>query len=173
MLNGKNKWVLALGAIAALMLITVGYRAMTRPELDHFEPSEFGPWWLLMNRNLLLMIDEFRERWGAPVSVSPAQGAIGREDDSHSQHNVNKWGEVRAIDLMPSGMNTAADRQRAYSIALDIGFTGIGIYPDWQPKPGIHLDVRDPETPGHVATWAGLKDNNGEQYYAAIEQGIG
>ena len=87
------------------------------------------------------------------------------------QVNYAKWGEVRAIDVMPQGMITEADRRRAVAIAKQVGFTGIGIYPHWQPRAGIHLDVREPETPGHIATWSGL-NVNGEQVYAAIEQGL-
>jgi len=165
---------LALAGLVVLggLLMLAGYRTMTRPTLKYFTASEFGLWWPLMNSDQLLKLDAFREAWGAPVMLSPAQGGIGREDDSNSQHNVTLWGEVRATDIMPEGMNTAADRSRAVAIARAVGFTGIGIYPDWQPRAGLHLDVREPETPGHIATWAGLKDHNGQQYYAGIEQGL-
>jgi len=165
---------LALATLAVLggLLMLGGARTMTRPPLKYFTASEFGLWWPLMSKDLLLKLDAFREAWGAPVALSPAQGGIGREDNSNSQHNVSLWREVRAVDVMPEGMNTAADRSRAVAIAKAVGFTGIGIYPDWNPRAGLHLDVRKPETPGYVATWAGLKDHNGQQYYAAIEQGL-
>lgn len=156
--------------LAGAGLLYLGVRTVTRPTLTYFKPSEFGLWWPLMNSQLLVKLDLFRELWGAPVMISPAQGGIGRHDDSNSQHNVNKWGEVRAIDVMPQGMDTAQDRQRAVRLAEQVGFTGIGIYPHWQPRPGIHLDVREGD---HVAKWAGLLNDNGQQVYAAIEQGLG
>lgn len=144
---------------------------MSRPKLTYFKASEFGPWWPLMNRDLLLKLDAFRERWGAPVQISPAEGGTGREDDSNSQHNALKWGEVRAVDIMPHGMDTPAMRQLAVTIAEEVGYTGIGVYPDWKPHPGIHVDVREPEIPGHVAKWSGVIED-GRQVYAAIERGL-
>lgn len=142
---------------------------MTRPKLTYFQPSEFGIWWPFMNADLLLRLDAFRERWGAPVMLSPAQGGLGRHDDSGSQHNVNLWGEVRASDIMPQGMISVADRQRAVRIAREVGFTGIGVYPGWAPYPGIHVDVREPSSPGHVATWSQLASN---APYGPISEGL-
>lgn len=125
-------------------------------------------WKPKMAPRLLVLLDTFRFQWGAPVMISPAWGAIGRFlDDDASQHNIERWGEVRAIDLMPYGMVSAADRQRAFNIASSLGFTGIGLYPDWQPRPGIHLDVRIDQRPGFPATWAGV-DRNGKQEYINI-----
>lgn len=161
-------------AVAALLgsaLLFLGVRAVTRPTLKYFSAGEFGLWWPLMNADLLVKLDAFREAWGAPVSLSAAEGGIGREDDSNSQHNAAKWGEVRAVDISPQGMNTAEERRRAVNIALTVGFTGIGIYREWH-KPGLHLDVREPETPGHVATWAGEYKPDGTQQYVSIERGL-
>lgn len=151
---------------------------MTKPTLRHFSPLEFGAWWPLMSNDLLLKLDEFRERWGGPVSISRASGAIGRDDepDDTSQHNPIRWGEVRAVDVIPSDMDTPGDRQRAFEIARDVGFTGIGVYPDWSPSPGLHLDVRSDREPGDPAVWAGVQElqDDGEtrQVYVAIERGF-
>lgn len=158
------RWpVLIFGGMAALVVV----KSMTQPKLKHFKASEFGGWWPLMNRDLLLKLDEFRERWGVPVQISPASGAIGRETKgSASQHNVLRWGEVRAVDVMPVGMTTEAAKRRAVEIARDVGFTGIGLYPDWQPWPGLHLDVRADREPGDPAEWAGVKTVRGQEYVA-------
>lgn len=163
-------WILAgLFAIGAL-------KAVTKPTLNHFTPLEFGPWWLVMSNDLLVKLDEFRERWGAPVSISAATGALGREiqdeePNSATQHNVLRWGEVRAADVIPKGMDTGADRQRAYRIARDIGFTGIGVYPDWKPGPGLHLDVRSSRQADNPSLWTGL-NIDGSQQYVAIDRGF-
>ncbi len=142
---------------------------MTRPKLTYFSASEFGMWWPFMNADLLRKLDAFREAWGAPVQLSPAEGGIGREDDSNSQHNVLKWREVRATDIMPEGMDAPADRERAVRIAREVGFTGIGVYPNWKPRPGIHVDVREPEYAGHVATWSQLASGGP---YLSINEGL-
>lgn len=166
---GRTATVVA--SLIGIGLLLYGVRAVTRPKLTHFKPAEFGPWWPLMSRDLLLKLDTFRERWGAPVQLSPAEGGIGREDHSNSQHNALKWGEVRAVDIMPYGMDTPAMRQLAVRIAEEVGFTGIGIYPNWKPRPGLHVDVREPSSPGHVAMWSGVIEN-GTQVYASIERGL-
>jgi hypothetical protein len=144
---------LALFAVLAIALAVVA-RIMTRPNLKYFSASEFGIWWPLMNRDWLLKLDKFRELWGRPVYISGNAAGLGRHDDSDSQHNVLKWGEVRAGDVFPEGMNTAAERDRAYRIAREVGFTGIGLYTDTKRGNMLHVDVREPKRPGYVATWS-------------------
>ena len=152
-----------LGGIAILL---IGYVFMRQPKLKHFSPREFGVWYPLMSADLLKKLDAFRERWGYPVEVSSAQGAIGREDDSQSQHNVSKWGEVRAIDVFPrvaggGYMLTASERQRAFTIAKEVGFTGIGLYTDTQPGNLLHLDVRVDKQEGSPAKWSRVNGHFG------------
>lgn len=133
------------------------------PPLRYFVASEFGDWWPLMSTELLQKLDEFRHRLGVPVMISPADGALGRYlgPTSLSQHNVDMWGEVRAADVMFSGV----DLETAYQVAKDVGFTGIGAYPDWNPYPGLHLDVRQ----APLALWSGIKEQ-GKQVYKAISE---
>lgn len=157
-------WALiAIGA--ATYMIT---KTATRPDLKHFSASEFGLWWPLMNAELLTKLDAFREAWGAPVRISPASGGIGRHQGSegNSQHNVDKWGEVRAVDVFPlvevrpgeyRYMNSQADRQRAFNTAKQVGFTGIGLYTDTKPGDMLHVDTR--ESGGRVATWSRVAGN--------------
>jgi hypothetical protein len=139
--NTAKLFLLGLGVI----FIYGGGQVVRREMLDlkYFDRSEFGLWWPLMSVDVLTKLDAFREAWGAPVMVSPAIGGLGREDNSGSMHNVLKWGEVRAIDVFPRGMDTLADRRRAYQIAKNVGFTGIGLYTDTKPSNMLHLDNRD------------------------------
>lgn len=154
-----------MGLLAGVALLAFGFkgRAMdntdndTGPTLRYFSPEEFGPWWPQMSRDLLFKLDEFRHRWGAPVIISPAEGSLGRHQGhvGESQHNVDAWGEVRAVDVFPKVngryMTRAADRRRAYEIAQEVGFTGIGLYTDTTPGNMLHVDVR----PGNrVAKWS-------------------
>ncbi len=156
-------------------------------KLRYFTASEFGPYWPLMSLELLRKVDEFRHRLGYPVSISPAFGAIGRPvigaDDTaaesgaeRSYHNYLIHGEVMALDLLPSppGGATLAERQRWVNVARAVGFTGIGLYPDWRPRAGIHLDVRPVSALAQgqtAATWAGLR-RGGQQIYTGIEAGL-
>lgn len=145
----------ALGVVLVALAAFIGIRYMTRPKLQHFTPSEFGVWYLLMNADLLVALDEFREQWGAPVVISPVEGGIGRHDDSGSRHNVSKFGEVQAIDIfpkVPDGLGgyryieTTEELQRAYDIAKAVGFGGRGVYTDTVPGFMLHVDVREDET---------------------------
>ncbi len=124
-----------------------------------------------MDPDLLVVMDEFRKLWGAPVIISPARGAIGRTDGT-SFHNYARHGKVKAIDLMPRGMLTATDRVRAFASAKAAGATGIGLYPDWRPSQGIHIDVgvRTGKGVGNPAKWAGVRSPSGGQVYVAIER---
>lgn len=153
-------------------------------KLRYFKASEFGPYWPLMSIELISKVDEFRHALGYPVLISPAPGAIGRPiiggDDvesgaEKSYHNYMLHGEVMAIDLMPAppGGATATERARWVEVARQVGFRGIGLYPDWKPRPGIHVDVRKISalSGGRVATWAGVRNSQGKQVYEAIERG--
>lgn len=135
--------------------------------MKNFQPSEFRGWHRLMDPKLLLVLDRFRDEWGKPVAVSPAEGAIGRRlnPPNISYHNISKWGLVKAIDVMPDGLRSGSDFRKVFEAAKKAGATGIGLYPDWKPKPGIHLDVRD----GALAKWSAF-NVSGKQTYFAIEK---
>ncbi|PHS23397.1 MAG: hypothetical protein COA83_09920 [Methylophaga sp.] len=137
-------------------------RGDTMPELRYFTAAEFGEWWPLMSTDFLTKLDEFRHRLGVPVRISPATGSLGRESGlDTSQHNVDMWGEVRAGDVMFIGV----DLETAYKVAKEVGFTGIGAYPDWKPTQGMHLDVRQ----APLALWSGILES-GKQVYKSIQQ---
>ena len=158
------------------------------PDLRFFKPQEFvrpadangqpEAWSARMQPRLLVLLDTFRFMWGKAVDVSPAPGALGRYwGQSDSQHNIAKWGEVRAVDVMTEGLKTADDFQRAIDLARSIGFTGVGIYPDWSPSPGLHLDVRVDREPGDPALWGALSIAGKQHYFgvahvlAAVSEG--
>lgn len=169
-ISKRNKILAVVGLTITLF---IGYRMLSRPKLQYFTPSEFGLWWPMIAADLLIALDAFREAWGRPVHVSPVDGAIGRnggEGDS-SQHNFDRWGEVRAIDFFPEGIDEPGGRERAYQIAVAVGFTGIGLYRDTQfkgtPWTMMHGDVRVDEVPGDPAKWSRI---DGE--YLGINEAI-
>lgn len=176
-----------MGISATLLLSWYAGRGVARAnlQLKHFGAAEFGPYWPLMNRDQLLRLDRFRELLGYPVMISPAPGAIGRPtigsdgqaeegDAEKSWHNYLLHGEIYATDVMPlpPGGATATERRRWVAAARQAGFTGIGVYPDWKPRPGLHLDSRTDRTPDNPATWAGVRNAAGRQVYVGIEQGL-
>ncbi len=168
------------------LLIAGGYMAVythksATVQLDHFAPAEFGASWPAMAPKLLRALDQFREQLGEPLQVSPAPGAAARTlgPGAGSLHNVTKHGSSYAIDvLIPEGYTLRGAYEAAKASGL---FSGIGVYPDWQPRPGLHLDVRHevdtnptPEaTPDDPARWGMVDNDEGEQVQVAVSDALG
>lgn len=144
---------------------------MPTPIMKYFKQAEFREFWTLMDPRLLIVMDEFRELWDGLVIISPATGAIGRSDGEKSFHNYKIHGTVKAVDLMPKGMTNKGHFAHAVDCATRAGALGVGIYPDWMPQPGIHIDigVRTGHSRGKPATWAGVK-RNGKQVYIGLSE---
>jgi len=126
--------------------------------LMHFKPEEFREWWPDMDMRLLDGLDAFREALRAPVMISPAEGALGRHLGirAASRHNVDRWDTVQAVDIMlPRGpdLRDKDDAMKVIDLAVDCGFGGIGVYLDWKPYAGLHLDIRPLKPDGSPATW--------------------
>lgn len=132
-------------------------------KLDHFTEWEFGKWWGQMRPEILRSLDHFREYWGPPVIIRfkwdgpHVAGRLGRTHgpDGTSDHNIDRWGEVRAVDCFPQGMNDRQAMERAISIAERVGFNALGIYPDARPSPMIHLGQRPDAS--RTAMWGALR----------------
>lgn len=187
---GKGAKVMAgLAALAGVMALWYAQRGKQRDQLElrYFSREEFGAYWPMMSRNLLLALDDFRHRLGYPVAISPAPGAIGRpiigsdgqltESESSAEksyHNYLLHGEVMAVDVMPKPPHgaTVDERRRWLQAAKAAGFTGMGLYPDWKPRAGLHLDVRPDRTPTNPATWAGVRNEQGKQVYVGIDKAL-
>ena len=137
-----------------------------------FARDEFGEWADMMHPALLFALDVLRDALNAVVVVSPAKGALGRwMGMSTSLHNANFHGMVYAVDvLLPMAWGVAAGFDAARNLRL---FSGIGVYPFWKPRAGLHLDVRhlsavNPTkgaTPLAPATWGGVPGAGGRQEY--------
>ena len=140
--------------------------------MRYFLPQEFRGWYSRMDSRLLALLDDFRDDLGEPVIVSPAPGAIGRHLGlkSKSWHNIDWRGAVRAIDIMIPGIKTMSYgvAQDLIGLAQHVGFGGVGVYPDWHPLPGLHLDVR-PQRHGIATTWARRHDGK----YMSVEEAFG
>ena len=146
--------------------------------MKHFKPKEFQGYYKSLSPKLKTFIDRLRVKWGFEIAISPASGAVGRHLGplSQSQHNVDKWKEVRALDIMPKRKDgkklTRKDYEKLVGLAKQIGFTGIGVYPKWKPRGGLHVDVRVDRVKGKPALWGALPRKNGKQAYTSIERAL-
>lgn len=160
-------------ALVILGVITMK-RLKDKPELKYFKPSEFGVWWLVLDNKLLVGLDKLRELWGHPILISPASGALGRKDGNEkSQHFPDKNGIVHAADIMPTingrGLNPS-ELTQFYNLVRSMNwFSGVGVYPDWKPYPGLHLDTRTDRMADNPAKWAGIQTADGQKY-VSIQQ---
>ncbi len=128
-------------------------------------------WFPEMNPELLDKLDQIRGLYGSPIIISPAGGAIGRHAGT-TQHNVDRYGKVNAIDVMFKDLKTSDDALAILKLANEVGFTGIGVYPEWKPYAGFHFDVRTDRTPDNPAMWSGVRNDAGVQIYIGFYEGL-
>lgn len=144
-----------------------------------FAPQEFGAWVNRVHPALLLALDVLRDTLNSPVVISPAPGSLGRRlAGSSSLHNVDVFGMVYAADvLLPVSWGAEEGFDAARNVRL---FSGIGVYPFWKPRAGLHLDVRhlsavNPTkgaTPLTPATWGGVPGAGGRQEYVSAASAL-
>lgn len=116
--------------------------------MKYFKESEFTmggvPCFDKMNKTLLLMLDTLRERVGRPCIINSSYRTKeyclkkGIKYIPTSQHL-----KAKAVDVSLKGFN-GNDRYKIVKEAIDIGFTGIGLYSN-ESGNFIHLDVRKGE----------------------------
>ncbi len=142
-------------------------------DLRYFDPDEFRDWFPSMSPRLLMLQDSLRHQLGRKIKVSPHPLALGRNngEDDPSQHNIDRWGEVRANDVFVDDVTCRNTVNRVIGVAIRTGFTGIGFYPDWDPQPGFHFDVRTSARPGEPALWGMVDDGEG-QYQVSLEKAL-
>ena len=139
-----------------------------------FSAREFGTWVNRIHPALLFALDALRDMLGSCLVISPAAGSLGRRlGGSKSLHNVDVFGMVYAADvLLPLAWGVGEGFEAARDLRL---FSGIGVYPFWKPRPGLHLDVRhlssmNPSkgaTPLRPATWGAVPGAGGRQEYVS------
>lgn len=172
--------------LAAAGIGFTAYMALyfSKPKLKYFYPPEFGIWWPFMDNELLLKLDKFRAALNDTVTVSPVGGAIGRIKAAiaDSQHILGSDLTVRAVDVMvPKNLlgvkysRGGTELKKVFDLAVQTGFRGIGVYPQWKPYSGLHLDTR-PKPKNkygnyYVDTWSGVYNpNTGQNDYGAVSK---
>lgn len=122
-------------------------------DVKHFTPKEFPAGVIeKMEPAFLYRLDLFRAKLGRRVFPSPLVAGWIRTDGSEtSRHFIGADGDKRlsdAGDVFPE-----CDLFYAMCVAIQCGFTGIGLYFDTQrngkPWPILHLDTR----PGPLTIW--------------------
>jgi len=135
-----------------------------------FSESEFQGQLHLLDANVIFVLQKLRSKIGR-IQVSPAYGAIARTDGSKTtMHYANLKDNVLslAIDIMPID----ADLKTAYKAAKEIKEIGaVGVYPDWKPRAGLHIDLRDRKANSSIAEWSGLATAQG-QIYRSVNEGF-
>ena len=142
---------------------------------QHFDAEEFREWSDDMSARLVTMLDVLRFKLGSPIEISASEYALGRNlgVGKMSEHNIDHWGEVLAVDCFISGVCNRAQVEAVVYEATGIGFTGIGVYSDTHNNSGeeqvmFHLGVRPNEMMGNPATW-GRVDGEYTTLMAAIQ----
>ena len=142
---------------------------------QHFSQEEFRDWAENMSPRLVTMMDVLRFRLGSAIEISGSKYALGRElgRGKMSEHNIDHWGEVLAVDCFIGGVYNRAQVEAVVYEAEGIGFTGIGVYSDTRNNQGqeqvmFHLGVRPNELMGSPATW-GRVDHDYTSLMAAIQ----
>ena len=142
---------------------------------QHFNQGEFREWSDDMSARLVTMLDVLRFKLGSPIEISLSEYALGRNlgRGKMSEHNIDEWGEVLAVDCFISGVYNRAQVEAVVYEATGIGFTGIGVYSDTHNNYGeeqvmFHLGVRPNEQMGSPATW-GRVDHDYTSLMAAIQ----
>jgi len=131
---------------------------------QYFKQEEFRDWAEDMSPRLVTMMDVLRLRLGRVIEISGSDYALGRNlgRGKMSEHNVDEWGEVLAVDCFVRGVHSRAQAESVVNEAKSIGFTGIGVYSDTRNNKGedqvmFHLGVRPTELMGSPATWGRVR----------------
>jgi hypothetical protein len=121
-------------------------------------------WYDLYDNRWIILMDAFRLKTG-PCTLSPNERALGRRDGVNNRtgfdaHNIDKHGIVMGGDIFPHWQVSHSEyvsALMAVSYAKEVGFTGIGLYPEWilhgERRYGLHLDTRRTHQPGEPAEW--------------------
>ena len=145
-----------------------------------FNLTKFGgeDWWPKMSRKVLESLQAVRNFHGQPVSISPHKAALGRRNGpaSASDHNIDRWGEVRCADVFPANVSTPDDARKFVDMAFRAGFNSVGVYPHWrngrgQQQCGFHLGFRPDAT--RNATWGFVRETlHGPQRMVGMEEAL-
>jgi uncharacterized protein YcbK (DUF882 family) len=141
-----------------------GYNEMNFHNVAHFSKSEFHGESEFVDSRVIYALDELRKQLGKPIIISPVKGSVARFDDGSktSQHYAVGRKSTAVDVLFPE--SSLHDVFVTASTITVIG--GIGLYPDWNPHHGAHIDTRQRKPNGGVYNWMGIDTENGQKLAA-------
>ena len=79
---------------------------------QHFSQEEFREWSDDMSARLVTMLDVLRFKLGSPIEISASEYALGRNlgRGKMSEHNIDEWGEVLAVDCFIDSADKTINR---------------------------------------------------------------
>lgn len=133
-------------------------------KINGFTVDEFQGQLHLLDAQVIYTLATLRSLIGR-IRISPAPGAVARTQGSESTMHFAGNGRLSlAVDIMPLDV----DLKTAYQAAKSISQIGaVGVYPDWNPQAGLHIDLRKRKAAFKIAEWSGLKIN-GSQVYRGV-----
>lgn len=133
-------------------------------KIKHFKRTESWGDADRMNPDLILALDEFREKLGQSILVTC--GTQGKHVDKSLHY------EGKAVDIVfpKNSVDLLFD---AWFLALRMDkFKGIGLYPRWMCNGkyvgGLHLDMRE----GPLALWMGTPGKLGTEYFPVNKKNL-
>lgn len=136
--------------------------------VKYFQESEFFGQTLYVDAEVVFALDKLREKVGRLMISPVGPDAIVRRKPG-TWHDITGGKLSKAIDIMPLDASLSQLYFSAQSIP-EIG--GIGLYPDWKPHPGAHIDLRVRKPGGGLAEWSGVIADNGVQVYRGVDKGF-
>ncbi len=105
-------------------------------DIVHFTPSEWPDDPNRVEPGLVRMMDAVRAEAGVPMHIHSAWSPSGHG-------NGSLHGQGKAVDFhFAPGLEPVAE----FVLLAAFGFGGIGLYPDWKPRHGWHVDMRSGKT---------------------------
>lgn len=107
--------------------------------IRHFSPVEWGssPW--KVSPELVKRMDAVRDASGIPIHIHVAYDPTGHSPDSR-HHITHDRPLADAVDFhFAEGMTPLEE----FALLARFHFGGLGWYPDWSPRPGWHVDLRE------------------------------
>lgn len=102
--------------------------------IQHFEPKEWQKDPGKASPVLVYAVDNARHMAGVPIIIHACW-----DDSGHSEQSYHYTGQ--AVDFHFEPGLTKLQEFSALAAQPEIG--AIGYYPEWQPRPGWHVDVRN------------------------------
>lgn len=155
-------------------MATMFYRELQRSEFEN--PDQ-------LSQSVLDLAYEIRMALSLPMII--LNDACSPSSTKHARYSLHKYGIDHELSLLH---NEIVEKPEEQGKAIDFYFLrngvslknhadsllkilclrswgGLGIYPDWKPYPGFHIDTRTSSHSWYRKWWIGFKDADRKQKY--------